>query len=390
MEHFSHLAPAVVDRLFAVPPLPVTPEDDRDTLATALGATLYTPSTRDNLAARVVKLSRQGLTSMVMCLEDSIGDDEVAAGEANIVTTLAALRAHDPNDLPLLFVRVRSPEQMPDLARRCGDDIGILTGFVMPKFDAHSGQPYLQGLNDARRLSSRPLYGMPVLESPQVIHAHTRQKALSRVEKVLKGNRKKILAIRIGATDFLSAYGLRRNPDHTIYDVRVVSEVISDIVNRMGRADKSGFVVTGPVWEFFTAGERIFKPRLRVSLFEDHDAAELRAMLVSRDMDGLIREVEFDKANGIQGKTVIHPSHVAVVNALQVVTYEEYTDALDILGSEGGATSSTYRNKMNETKPHSAWASRTMLRARVFGVAAHDVSFVQILAAHVDSVGEIP
>jgi len=55
----------------------------------------------------------------------------------------------------------------------------------------------------------------------------------------------------------------------------------------------------------------------------------------------------------------------------------------DILATMGlgGAAASTYRNKMNESKPHLAWAHRTMLRARVFGVANEDVSFVDLLEA---------
>jgi hypothetical protein len=36
---------------------------------------------------------------------------------------------------------------------------------------------------------------------------------------------------------------------------------------------------------------------------------------------------------------------------------------------------------MNEIGPHTAWARQTMLRARAFGVAADDVSFVDLLAA---------
>jgi hypothetical protein len=38
---------------------------------------------------------------------------------------------------------------------------------------------------------------------------------------------------------------------------------------------------------------------------------------------------------------------------------------------------------MNEVKPHSAWAERTLLRAQVFGVAREDVGFVDLLAAGV-------
>src|SRR6185312_7169360 len=113
------------------------------------------------------------------------------------------------------------------------------------------------------------------------------------------------------------------------------------------------------------------------------DERRLRAQLIAADLDGLIREVALDRANGLTGKTVIHPSHVAAVHSLSVVTHEEYQDTLDIIGtaSAGGVASSTYRNKMNESKPHAAWARRTMLRARAFGVAREDVSFVDLLGA---------
>ena len=47
----------------------------------------------------------------------------------------------------------------------------------------------------------------------------------------------------------------------------------------------------------------------------------------------------------------------------------------------GGVLRSAYTNKMNEVKPHRAWAERTVLRAEVFGVANEDVGFVELLAA---------
>ena len=132
------------------------------------------------------------------------------------------------------------------------------------------------------------------------------------------------------------------------------------------------------MWEYFSGSERIFKPQLRESPFIQHDERTLRAELIAKDLDGLIREVTLDRANGLIGKTVIHPSHVAAVNALSVVSHEEYLDAIDILGTAGGGgvASSAYGNKMNESKPHTAWARRTVLRARVFGVA-HDGRLVR-------------
>ena len=102
----------------------------------------------------------------------------------------------------------------------------------------------------------------------------------------------------------------------------------------------------------------MFKPQLRESPFVAHSERALRAELIAKDLDGLIREIALDKANGLTGKAVIHPDQVAAVHALSVVTHEEYSDAIDILGTRcaGGVTRSAYRNKMNESKPHAAWA----------------------------------
>ncbi len=116
----------------------------------------------------------------------------------------------------------------------------------------------------------------------------------------------------------------------TAYDVGIVAHVIADVVNVLGRADGTGFTVTGPVWEYFPPRqERMFKPpQLRRSPpFQENRADELRTALIEHDMDGLLREIELDRANGLLGKTCIHPSHVAPVHALSVVSHEEFSDA---------------------------------------------------------------
>src|SRR5262249_52561292 len=140
-------------------------------------------------------------------------------------------------------------------------------------------------------------------------------------------------AVRIGATDISGAYGLRRSRDLTVWDVRVVADVISAVVNIFGRVEGDGYVVAGPVWEYYPAQERMFKPQLREAPSAAHEELALRTRLIAADLDGLIREVVLDRANGLIGKTVIHPSHVAAVHALSVVTYEEYADACDVLAT---------------------------------------------------------
>lgn len=391
MRHFDFLSDEQRSRLFAHEPHDLTVESPAPLLAAALGATLYSPGDRPTLVADVQKMSSRGCLSMVLCLEDSISDRVVPEAEQNVVATITELARLDAEgllttELPLLFVRVRTPEQMRSIADRAGDSVRILAGFVVPKFRAEDGygQAFLTALGDIRRASpgcEHRLRIMPILESPDMIHAETRVDVLAGIAEVLRENRDDVLAVRIGATDLSSIFGLRRSRDLTIYDVKVVSSVISDVVNVLGRTD-GGFVITGTVWEHFADTERLLRPQLRLTPFVDASDEDLRRRLLLQNFDGLMREISLDHANGLLGKTVIHPSHVPLVHAMSVISSEEYLDARAIdadLG--GGAAASPSRNKMNEMKPHQAWAQKTLLRAAAFGVAAHDVSYVDLLEA---------
>ncbi|KUM90942.1 HpcH/HpaI aldolase/citrate lyase family protein [Streptomyces pseudovenezuelae] len=383
MRHFGHIAPEVRQRLFHQEPCEFTADSPARLLSAALGATLYSPATRPRLADDIVKQTGRGVVSMVLCLEDSIGDEDVAEGEENLVRQFTDL-AQRGVDLPLLFIRVRSPEQIPDLVRRLGPAVRLLSGFVLPKFTEERGIPFLEALSAAEAAGGHRLFAMPVLESPELLYRETRVETLEGIARAVDKYRDRVLALRLGVTDFCSSYGLRRAPDMTAWDVQIVASVIADVVNMLGRADGTGFTVTGPVWEYFRVQERMFKPQLRRSPFLEGQAEELREALIEHAMDGLLREITLDQANGLLGKTCIHPSHVLPVHALSVVSHEEFSDAQDILRPErggGGVLRSQYTNKMNEVKPHRAWAERTMLRAEVFGVANEDIGFVELLAA---------
>src|SRR6185437_12989923 len=365
VRHFGYLSAAQVAALFERPPERFDRGSGTDLLSVALGATLNIPADRPSLVADITKQTAAGGTSVVVCLEDAIADEQVGAAEDNLVDAFTALHAESHAELPLLFVRVREASQIPALVRRLGNAAHLLDGIVLPKFTAISGTEYLLTLEAAEREAGVSLLAMPVIESGAVLYAETRVDELTRLRALLHRDRRRILAVRIGATDLCALYGLRRSPELSIYDIKVVS----------------GLIVSGPVWEYYGGPERIFKPQLRQSPFHEHDALHLRGELVSRAIDGLIREVQLDQANGLTGKTAIHPGHVAVINALSVVSAEEYRDARDLVCTSraGGVMPSGHRNKMNEIRPHLTWARRTMLRSRVFGVAADGVSFVDLL-----------
>lgn len=381
MRHFDFLLDDDRARLFHRAPEVFSPAGDPELLAVALGATLYSPATRPDLAGDIARRVATGATSMVLCLEDSIPDHAVPEGERNVV---AALKTHAQRaaDGPLVFVRVRAPHQIGQITRALGPDLDALSGFVLPKFSEDNGAAYLEEVAAATEAAGRQIYAMPVMESPEIVFAETRIETLLALRQLVDKYRSAVLAVRLGATDISGQYGLRRSREHTVYDIGPVASVIAEVVNVFGRAE-GGYVITGPVWEYFSSSERLFKPQLRESPFIRHDERKLRGQLIAADLDGLIREVTLDRANGLIGKSVIHPSHVAAVNALGVVSLEEYLDAVDILdtAAEGGVASSAYGNKMNESKPHTTWARRTALRARAFGVANDGVSIVDLLGA---------
>ncbi|WP_338676404.1 HpcH/HpaI aldolase/citrate lyase family protein [Streptomyces sp. SCSIO 30461] len=383
MRHFGHIPATVRKGLFYKEPSEFGADAPAGLLSVALGATLYSPATRPRLADDVLKQSARGVVSMVLCLEDSIDDADVAGAEENLVRQFVDLATRG-GDVPLLFIRVREPGQIPDLVGRLGDTARLLSGFVLPKFTEERGGAFLDALSGAGSAVGREFYAMPVLESPELLHLETRAETLAGIARIVDKYRDRILALRLGVTDFCSAYGLRRSPDMTAYDVKIVAHVIADVVNVLGRSDGTGFTITGPVWEYFPRQERMFKPQLRRSPFQEVRADELRTTLIEHDLDGLLREIELDRANGLLGKTCIHPSHVLPVHALSVVSHEEFSDAQDILRPErggGGVLRSVYTNKMNEVKPHRAWAERTLRRAEAFGVAREDAGFVELLTA---------
>ncbi|HYO36258.1 MAG TPA: HpcH/HpaI aldolase/citrate lyase family protein [Geodermatophilus sp.] len=383
MRHFAYLTDDERERLFAVPPGDVGPATPRGMLALALGATLYSPGTRPALDEDAARAAAAGATSTVWCLEDAIPHEAVGAAEANVVVALQRLHRRvtegDPAPLPLVFVRVRTPEQIRSIAVGAGPALAGLTGFSLPKATAATLGPMLEAIAEVGAATGRPLYGMPILETPDLAWRETRAEALTALAAVVEAHREHVLCLRVGGTDLSGLFGLRRDRDTTIWDVAVVRDCLADVVNRFTRGGEH--VVTGAVWEHIP-GPRLFKPQLRQSPFTDQHEGPLRQQMIAGDLDGLVREVALDKANGVLGKTVIHPAHVSVVNALLTVSRTEYDDALEILTARGrGGIAVSGQGRMNEVGPHALWAELISRRAAVYGVVADEAALVDLLAA---------
>lgn len=389
MKFFSNLSNEESKDVFYREPNYINKTVDKKYLEFGLGATLYMPALKENLLEIVLDNKYAKLSSMVWCLEDSIPEDKVEEAEANLIKVCTIIQKRisegslDIDDLPLIFIRVRSVQQFRKLLDK-KELFCFCTGFCFPKFDSSNGEEYLNILEKFNENLDCILYGMPILESKPVIYKESRIEELKSIRDIFKKYKKYILNVRIGGTDFLGLYAIRRSMDNSIYDIRVVSDCITDILNMFSRADDE-YIISGPVWEYFNSNQdnRVLKSQLRKSPFVEHLESEgilKRQDYLERCIDGLIKEVVLDKANGIVGKTIIHPSHIDIVNALYVVTKEEYEDALTILEkNSSGVHKSKYNNKMNEVNPHTNWADKIMRRAYVCGVLNEDKSYIDLL-----------
>jgi citrate lyase beta subunit len=382
---FSNLYEKELDSLFFVKPARFNKHTQRDELAYALGATLYMPATRENIHQELLLKKHDGLASMVICLEDSIADHEVDKAEKQLVAELNHLADAlgkgylSQDELPLIFVRIRSLDQLQLIAEAAGEALKVLTGIVIPKFEPVAGKKILKFINQLNTTGDL-LYAMPILETKKIIEKETRLEELLAIKAVVDEFKELILNVRIGATDFSGLYGIRRNADTTVYDIGVIRDCISDIVNVFLRFD-SPYVVSGPVWEYFSSTQRILKPQLRQTPF-GNEGLKWRTELIDRHMDGLIQEILMDIANGLTGKTIIHPSHIKTVHALNAVSYEEYIDAKNIVEeaeNHNGVRKSAFANKMNEIKPHYYWAQKILRKSKVYGVLQDGITNIDLL-----------
>ncbi|MDY0917795.1 HpcH/HpaI aldolase/citrate lyase family protein [Pseudomonas viridiflava] len=290
----------------------------------ALGATLYMPATRDDILDVVFAEKLPELRSLVVCLEDAVAliDIETALLNLRQVLTRIQDRGGRPANGPLLFVRPRDAA----MARILNDWplMAHVDGFVVPKLSLKTLSSWEQAVtNPALAL-------MPTLETPEVFNPT----AMVELGQALKANLdERIIALRIGGNDLMGCLGLRRNPVMTLYGTPM-GYVIPMLAGVMG---SQGFALTAPVFE----------------------------QLATPDI--LQQELTLDIANGLVGKTAIHPSQVNIIQNALRVSLEDMNSARMILNSVAPAVFK-YNDAMCEPATHYKWATHIMERAKWHGV----------------------
>jgi citrate lyase beta subunit len=309
---------------------------------------MYTPALNKTIAENLITQKFILPDSITFCLEDSITDASLSKAQNQLTATLEKIESAASagkisiDGLPLIFVRIRSPQHMSRIFHELGGLISLVSGFVLPKFSLRNAIDYKTAAYEINARADKPVYLMPILESKSVISARNRVEALFGLKEILDAMKEIVLNIRVGGNDFCNLYAVRRNVSQTIYDVAVVNGVIADILNIFS----GEYIVSAPVWEYFDSG------------------------IGGAWKTGLIRELERDALNGFIGKTAIHPSQVPVIRECMKVSAADFADARSLLSWTGasGVAKSAHSARMNEVKVHRRWAEKIVTLAEIYGV----------------------
>ena len=305
---------------------------DKEILQYKVGGLLYMPAFQSNIVQKITENKLPRLTSAAWCLEDSIRDDSVDDAEKSLQFILRELE--NLENLPLIFVRIRSPRHLEIFHDKIGSKSKILTGYILPKFDMSNAGAYIQL---AKQIN---LPVMPTLETNRIASILTRRTELLSLKQALDEIKPLVLNIRVGVNDFCNIYGLRRDVHRTIYDIGIVRDILIDILNVFAK----DFVVAGAVWNFF--GGNFWS-------------------------NGLKRELELDKANGFIGKSAIHPAQLPIIFDAMKISKIDFDDANQILNWQSqthGVFKSVDGSRMNEINCHLKWARRIKILAEIYGV----------------------
>ena len=304
----------------------------------SVGALLYSPALNRKITTSILSGQFGNNYSIALCLEDTIADSAVGHALNQMEKTFATLHSAFITQnvvLPKIFVRVRNPEQIKEVFHRISPYVDIFTGFIFPKYSVTNADRYNVEFEKVLEESPKEFYMMPILESEDIVDYASRPAVDSMKEHVLN--------VRVGGNDFSNAFGLRRHIDETIYDILPISQLLCDILTVFSR----DYVVSGPVWEYYSSSNEEWA-------------------------DGLKRELKLDVLNGFVGKTVIHPNQIPVVTESLKVKKQDYDDAMEILSWSGDKEllvgGSAQKERMNEVNTHLRWAKRTAALASIYGV----------------------
>lgn len=283
-----------------------------------LGATLYIPILNKDLDDILSIKKYPFLKSIVICLEDSIRDEDVKIGMKILESILINFNNFKTN----IFIRPRNNENLQEILKF--KNIGIIDGFALGKFDTKTMDSYLYTLKKFPFF-----YLMPILETKDVFSI----KKLNLILEKLLPLKENILAIRIGGEDILNLLCMMRDGQKTLYEIMPLYLILSTIINIF---KPNGFNVSSPVFSSF-GDEKV-----------------------------LLSELKLDIEHQIFNKTSIHPRQIEIIQSSYKITKEEYFLANKLLRED--VSIFKYKDKMYEKATHTSWAKNIISRFDNFGI----------------------
>ena len=282
------------------------------------------PATRLDIADVILKNKIPNLRSLVICFEDSINECDIPLALNNLQQLITQLKTDTTQKKPLIFIRPRHIEMATRLIKNLNSNSSLITGFVLPKFTQDTVEDWWHILKETS------LYIMPTLETKEVFDANKMQALASLL--AMHPCYSRIIALRIGGNDLMSALSLRRSRSLTLYD-GPMGYIIKMLVAVFA---SKGFALTAPVCE----------------IIDNHDI--------------LIKEFELDLHHGLVGKTAIHSNQINTIEQALKVPSADYNDAIQILN----ATQAVFKSQgaMCEPATHRHWAFALQQRAQVYGI----------------------
>ena len=292
----------------------------------SLGAPLYMPAHRSDLAAIANGEKLDFLRSMIFCTEDAVSLDDMALSLKHLA---ACLPDFAPSNSRHRFIRPRNPKVLAKLLDLPG--IERIDGFVLPKFTEQTAEAYFSLLRGTR------FTVMPTLETREVFDIHAMQRLR---ERLLQPDIfPRILMLRIGGNDLLNLLGLRRPRGLTLYDTPL-GLAVAQLVTVFKPYQ---FALSAPVFDYLN------------------------------DTETLQREISLDLAHGLIGKTAIHPKQVPTIEACYSVEPDDYDMALNIVSANAPAVFKMHE-AMCEVATHGQWAATVLTRQHCYGLKCLNIS----------------
>lgn len=371
MKYFSEYSKELLNKAFFKEPEEITKNDKVEFLKMATGAHLVTPMTNNKIAENIIKHKYKDLITNVWDLEDGAGNIDENTLIENLKINLEIYNKEidekniNINELPFIFIRVKNIEMLKKLYR-FSNKLKYCNGIVIPKVEPSTIKEYLEIIEKINKKEKIKLYALPILEDSTTILLKDGISNILKIKDILDNYKDIVLNICVGGTDFSGKYGIRRTVKSDIYEMQVVNQCLTNILNIFTYENE--YSVTAQVWEYFSKD------------------------INSQENIGLLNEIKKDRNNGMYSKVAIHPTQILPIQLSNCIEYEEYMDAIQIIegnSKKTGVLKSSNSNKMNELNTHTIWANGVINRAKIFGVLNKNITCPNIINEFLKERSEI-